>query len=44
MAAALEPLGLRRAMLRTLDAPGLYAKSGFGPGANPGEFMEPQGG
>ena len=42
--AALEPMGLRRAMLRTLDAHGLYAKFGFGPIANPEEIMELQAG
>ncbi|MGI9822795.1 GNAT family N-acetyltransferase [Agromyces sp. Marseille-Q5079] len=37
--ADLEPLGLRRAMLATADAHGLYAKFGFEPLAEPARWM-----
>ena len=32
--------GVRRFMLATRDAHGLYERFGFGPMANPGRFME----
>jgi len=37
--ADLEPLGLRRTMLATADAHGLYAKFGFEPLAEPARWM-----
>ncbi|WP_200921668.1 GNAT family N-acetyltransferase [Agromyces sp. Leaf222] len=37
--ADLEPLGLRRMMLATADAHGLYAKFGFEPIAEPARWM-----
>lgn len=38
--AALEPLGLRRIMLATADAHGLYEKFGFAPLAIPERYLE----
>jgi N-acetylglutamate synthase-like GNAT family acetyltransferase len=37
--ADLEPLGLRRVMLATADAHGLYARYGFAPAEDPYRFM-----
>lgn len=37
--ADLEPLGLRRIMLATADAHGLYARYGFAPSEDPNRFM-----
>ncbi|WP_448720467.1 GNAT family N-acetyltransferase [Microbacterium natoriense] len=37
--ADLEPLGLRRVMLATADAHGLYARYGFAPAEDPNRFM-----
>jgi GNAT superfamily N-acetyltransferase len=36
----LEPMGLRRALLATADAHGVYARFGFEPLATPGSWME----
>ncbi|MFC5791366.1 N-acetyltransferase [Agromyces tardus] len=38
--AALEPLGLKRILLATGDAHGLYARFGFEPLARPGDWMQ----
>lgn len=35
----LEPLGLKRTLLSTGDAHGLYAQYGFGPLADPSKMM-----
>lgn len=37
--ADLEPLGLRRVLLATADAHGLYEQHGFGPLDDPSRFM-----
>lgn len=37
--ADLEPLGLRRIMLATADAHGLYARYGFAPSEDPNRFL-----